>query len=190
MPPVLRHWDVAKAFYGVVNEVLGRVAFGGGFIEYRLRWSKRKTLAITVRPDASVMVTAARDADLEAVAAKVRKRTVWIRRQQEYFSRFLPKLPPRRYVSGETHRYLGRQYRLRVAEGPGENAKLRGKFIEVETARKGDRGQVRRLIDGWYVLHARLRFARSLALPSHRKQSNLSFCAYFMAGLGGLSYMT
>ena len=28
-----------------------------------------------------------------------------------------------------------------------------------------------------------------LALPSHRKQSNLGLCAYFMAGLGVLSYM-
>ena len=26
LPPVLRHRDVAKAFYGVVNEVLGRLA--------------------------------------------------------------------------------------------------------------------------------------------------------------------
>ena len=30
---------------------------------------------------------------------------------------------------------------------------------------------------------------QALALPSHRKQSNLGLCAYFMAGLGVLSYM-
>ena len=29
----------------------------------------------------------------------------------------------------------------------------------------------------------------TLALPSHRKQSNLGLCGYFMAGLGVLSYM-
>jgi predicted metal-dependent hydrolase len=88
---------------------------------------------------------------------------MWIRRQQAYFSRFLPKLPPRCYVSGETHRYLGRQYRLRVVEGPEESAKLRGKFIWVETARKADSGGVRRLVEGWYVFHAKVRFSRSLA---------------------------
>ena len=77
---------------------------------------------------------------MEAVKARVRKRAAWIRRQQEYFSRFLPKLPPRRYVSGETHRYLGRQYRLRVVEGPAENAKLRGKFIGWRRPGRGPAG--------------------------------------------------
>ncbi len=66
------------------------------------------------------MVTAPRGAGVEAVAAKVRKRAVWIRRQQAYFGAFLPKLPPRQYVSGETHRFLGRQYRLKVVRGPGD----------------------------------------------------------------------
>ena len=139
------------------------MAFGGGFVEYQLRRSKRKTLAITVRPDASVLVTAPGGAGLEAVAARVRKRAVWIRRQQAYFTRFLPKLPPRQYVSGETHRYLGRQYRLKVVRGPDEGVKLKGRFIWVETARPERRGRVRGLVEAWYVLHARVRFRRSLA---------------------------
>ena len=139
------------------------VNFGRGRIEFRVKRTSRRTLAITVKPDTSVVVTAPREAGIDAVAARVRKRAMWIRRQQEYFSRFQPKLPARRYVSGETHRYLGRQYRLKVVEGPGESAKLRGKFIWVETARRDESGQVRRLVDAWYVLHAKARFARSLA---------------------------
>ena len=139
------------------------VKFGTKPIHFVLKRTGRGTLAITVKPDTSVVVTAPRGVGEDVVRARVRKRGMWIRRQQEYFTQFLPKLPPRRYVSGETHRYLGRQYRLRVAEGPAESAKLRGRFIEVETTRKGDSGQVRRLVEAWYVLHARLRFARSLA---------------------------
>jgi predicted metal-dependent hydrolase len=141
---------------------LHEVKFGNRGIVFVMKRTARRTLAITVKPDASVVVTAPRGVGIEAVRARVRKRAMWIRRQQEYFSRFLPKLPPRRYVSGETHRYLGRQYRLKVVEGPGEAAKLRGKFIEVETGRKGDTGRVRRLVEAWYALHARLRFARCL----------------------------
>jgi hypothetical protein len=138
------------------------VAFGTKPIRFWLKRTGRRTLAITVKPDTAVVVTAPRGVGVEAVKARVRKRGMWIRRQQEYFSRFLPKLPPRRYVSGETHRYLGRQYRLKVVEGPGEVAKLRGKFIEVETARKGDIPRIRRLVQNWYDRRARERFARSL----------------------------
>ena len=139
------------------------IEFGGARIAFRLRHSKRKTLAITVTPDTSVLVTAPLKADLEAVKRKVRKRAVWIRRQQRFFVNFLPTLPPRRFVSGETHRYLGRQYRLKVIEAAEQSVKLKGRFIWVQTPRKGDTARVRALVRGWYLGHAEQRFARSLA---------------------------
>jgi predicted metal-dependent hydrolase len=145
------------------DNTLHEVEFGGGRIEFRLRRSRRKTLAITVRADASVVVMAPGRANLEVVKARVRKRAVWIREQQRFFGGFLPPVPPRRYVSGETHRYLGRQYRLKVIEGAEERVKLKGRFIWVETRDRGDRERVRRLMDGWYVAHARAAFGRSLA---------------------------
>jgi predicted metal-dependent hydrolase len=139
------------------------VRFGSRGIRFVLKRTARRTLAITVKPDASVVVTAPCRVGVEVVKARMRKRAMWIRRQQEYFSRFLPKLPPRRYVSGETHRYLGRQYRLKVVEGPMEAAKLRGKYLVVETEDKRRREHVRKLVEEWYAERAKERFARSLA---------------------------
>ena len=138
------------------------IEFGGERIEFRLRRSKRKTLAITVRPDTSVLVVAPMSADLEAVKAKIRKRAVWIRRQRRFFERYLPPVPPRRYVSGETHRYLGRQYRLKITEAAKGSVKLKGRFIVVETPDRSDPDRVRRMVDAWYLEHARAAFARSL----------------------------
>ncbi len=37
-----------------------------------------------------------------------------MRRQQRRFSQSLPRTPERRFVVGEMHLYLGRQYRLKV----------------------------------------------------------------------------
>ena len=49
--------------------------------------------------------------------AKVLKRAAWILRQQRQFEDYAPPTPlPRRYVSGESYRYLGRQYQLKVVE--------------------------------------------------------------------------
>jgi predicted metal-dependent hydrolase len=138
------------------------VTFGARPIRFVVKRTARRTMAITVKPDASVVVTAPRGVGVEAIGARVRKRAKWIRRQQEYFSRFLPKLPPRRYVSGETHRYLGRQYRLKVVKGPDEVAKLRGKYIVVETADTGQRARVRKLVDKWYAERAKEMFTRTL----------------------------
>lgn len=144
------------------DNALHEVEFGSERIEFRLRKSKRKTLAITVRPDTSVLVTAPHGADLEAVKTKVRQRAVWIRRQRRFFERFLPPMPPRRYVGGETHRYLGRQYRLKVVEGAKGSVKLKGRFIWVETPHRSDTDRVRRMVEAWYLEHARAAFARSL----------------------------
>jgi predicted metal-dependent hydrolase len=137
------------------------IEFAGAKIAFRLRRSNRRTLAITVHPDLGVVVTAPRKAALENVLAKVRKRAVWIKRQQRYFSDFLPQTPPRRYISGETHRYLGRQYRLKVVESAATEVKMRGRFIWVHTPRKADTSRVRELVEGWYLAHAKERLTRS-----------------------------
>jgi predicted metal-dependent hydrolase len=93
-----------------------KLRYGDGLIAFRLERRNRKTLAISVGPDARVEVIAPRDAPLEKVLRKVRKRAPWIQRQQLFFTEFQPRTPERQYVAGETHLYLGRQYRLRVRQ--------------------------------------------------------------------------
>ena len=85
-----------------------QVYWGRTRISYEYRFAEHKTLAITVHPDLRVTVVAPLDADLEAIRNKVRKRGSWIRRQWREFQLYLPQQPPRRYVNGESHRYLGR----------------------------------------------------------------------------------
>ncbi len=138
-------------------------SYNGERIEYAVRHSNRKTLAITVKPDLSVFVTAPHGADLEAIRAKLRKRARWIQKQRRFFERFIPSMPPRRYVSGETHRFLGRQYRLKVVASRTEGVKLKGQFIRVETKHKSEPNHVRRLLEAWYLKHAGTAFSRSLS---------------------------
>jgi predicted metal-dependent hydrolase len=150
------------------------VLFGGDRIDFRLRRTNRRTLAITVRPDLGVLVTAPKNAAMETVLGKVRKRAGWIKRQQRFFREFLPQTPPRRYVSGETHRYLGRQYRLKVVEAEEPIVKLVGRFIWVRTPKKHDSARVRNLVEAWYLAHAKERFARNLAESAARLGTRLA----------------
>lgn len=147
---------------------------GGERIAFRLRRSNRRTLAITVQPDLGVLVTAPKQAAMANVLGRVRKRAEWIRRQQRFFREFLPQTPPRRYVSGETHRYLGRQYRLKVVEAGESSVKLVGRFIWVHAPKKNDTARVRRLVEAWYLAHAKERFARSFTESSARLGTRLA----------------
>lgn len=127
-----------------------QLQYGDTLIEYELTYASRKTLAINVHPDLTVTVVAPEASSLADIEARVRKRAPWILRQQQEFELYLPHTPPRRYVSGETHRYLGRQYRLRVREGTPDSVKLTRGFLRVVTADTSNREKVREQVEGWY----------------------------------------
>lgn len=136
------------------------VGFGRDSIQFRVLRSQRKTLAISVRPDGAVIATAPRNSDISAVELKIRKRGHWIQLQKRYFEQFLPSTPPRRYVSGETHQYLGRQYRLKVSLG-SPSAKLIGRYLHV-TAKTKAIEDVRPIVEKWYRTRAQEQFAKRL----------------------------
>ncbi len=139
-------------------------AVGETTIPYSLVRSPRKTTAITVEPDRKVTVRAPLDADAASIDRIVQRRAAWIIRQQKFFEQFLPKTPPRSFVSGETHLYLGRKYRLRIKLSEQEEVKLRGGYIYVYTRQPADVEQVKRLLYGWYNVHAQKKFTERLAV--------------------------
>ena len=125
------------------------VVYGGGEIPFQLAFSKRKSLEISVHPDKSVFVKAPEGTDREAIEAKVKKRARWIKRQIRYFDQFDPRTPSRKYVSGESHLYLGKKYRLKIAVGTDNGVALKAGFFWVTSA-NGKPEQVESLINDWY----------------------------------------
>lgn len=124
-------------------------------MEYQLRRSaRRRTLEISVGPDRQVTVTAPATATAERIELSVRRRAGWIRRQQRAYEDLPPAPAPRQWVAGETHRYLGRQYRLRIAPGARPSVRLSGSFFIVSVSKPDDRQQVRRALECWYRKHA------------------------------------
>ena len=131
------------------------INFGSKIIDFHLEYSDRKSLGITVTPEMEVLVKAPLDTSVEKIKEKIRKKAPWIIKQQSFFLSFQPKTPKRKYISGETHLYLGRQYRLQIQTGREESVKLKGKFIEV-TANEKSRAKV--LLSDWYLQHAQTKF--------------------------------
>jgi predicted metal-dependent hydrolase len=137
------------------------IQFGSKQIDFRLEYSDRKSLGITVTPDLNILVKAPTDTSLEKVKEKLRKKAPWIIRQQSFFLSFHPKTPARKFVGGETHLYLGRQYRLKILQSKLESVKLKGKFIEVTAA---DKARTKQLVNDWYLQNAKTKF-HAIAKP-------------------------
>lgn len=137
------------------------IQFGSKQIDFRLEYSSRKSLGITVTPEMKVLVKAPVNTTIEKVKEKIRKKAPWIIKQQSFFLSFQPKTPARKFISGETHLYLGRQYRLKLVPGKIESVKLKGKFIEVTT---NEKTRAKQLLDDWYLQNAKSKF-HTIARP-------------------------
>jgi hypothetical protein len=149
-----------------------QLQYGETTIEYNLTYSERKTLGITVHPDLSVTVNAPEDADFPVIEQRIRKRASWIMRQKRELERYLPHLPPHQYVSGETHLYLGRQYRLKVVEvsASGSDVKMKRGRLYVYIPDKEDKKKIQSQLELWYRLQADRVFNERLEAMQQRFQ--------------------
>jgi len=130
--------------------------YGRSTIEYELIYEERKNIAITVNPDGAVVVKAPVESDFDEIQSKLQKRGRWILKQINYFDKFHPLQTARKYISGETYYYLGRQYRLRIRRSKQESVKLVGKFFIVETKNPKKSEHIKLLMMQWYADHAKL----------------------------------
>ena len=126
-----------------------QIQFGLQDIDFELQLMKRNTLSISVHPDLTVIVKAPEKTKLEDIEKKVYHRAKWILNQKRRFEIYLPDVPPRKYVSGESHRFLGRQYRLKVIKSDTEEIKLSRQFLEVYTPDTNP-ANARLLVENWY----------------------------------------
>jgi predicted metal-dependent hydrolase len=129
---------------------------GNELLDYTLkRTRRRRTVGIFVEPDRRLTVFAPADAELEKVERLLRRRLPWVRRQRRALEALPAPSPPRQWVNAETHRYLGRQYRLKLMAGADRSVKLAGGYFKVTLPDSKDRAAVRRLMEAWYRGRAR-----------------------------------
>lgn len=151
-----------------------QLSFGNMRIPVTLLYQERKHLSITVSPDKTVIAKAPIRRTKEDVLHYLQKRAAWIVRQLDYFDRFHPMQPERQYVGGETHYYLGRQYRLRIRplrQGQKSRVKLVGRFFLMDIPDPTDSQKAKRLLLKWYSQHAKVLLQRRLDhhLPRFRR---------------------
>lgn len=138
------------------------VHYGKEKVQFNVTYSARKTLGIEVYPDSSVVVKAPLGTDPAEVQKRVCKRVRWILKQQHYFHQFEPRTPRRQFIGGETHLYLGRQFRLAITAGGQDSVKLTRGYFAVEVKGAVSPDKVKSLLDGWYSARSAVMFKENL----------------------------
>lgn len=102
-------------------------------------------------PSGRVRVAAPIRLSMNAIRMAVVTRMGWIRRKQTEFAR-QAREPAREMVSGETHYFRGRKYRLRVVESPGPTmVRLRaGRIMELRVPHGTSISKRAAVLQRWY----------------------------------------
>ncbi|MEI8390248.1 MAG: SprT family zinc-dependent metalloprotease [bacterium] len=146
----------------ISEKIKHSVSYGTNEIEFVLELCERKTIQIIVNPDSSVNVKAPSNKNIEEVLNRVKNRASWIMKQKRYFSFYKPDMPERKYISGESHRYLGKQYRLKFIKSVENQIKLQNGYLKVFTENRSDIEFTKTLLDEWYLSHAKIKFQQRL----------------------------
>ena len=149
------------------TEIL-EVSFGSETIRFSVVRRARKTLSISVLPDQQVEVVAPEGASSERIIEKVCKRAAWICKQLRYYDQFRPRTPERRYIGGETHLYLGRQYKLKVIPSSQNAVKMQRGQLIVWSTKPARTAHTRELVREWMSQRAQIKFAERLDICRRR----------------------
>ena len=148
-----------------------RIRYGSSVIEYEIRRSPRRRKSIQVAVDGGgVKVSAPADITDDYLRAFVRRRADWIIRNA---TEEMLAAEPKRFVSGETLPYLGRNVRM-IVEEAGEGAGERPPLVRFDhwrfriTAPAGLEGEeradlVRKAVVAWYRGRAEVRVPQAVA---------------------------
>ncbi len=150
--------------------MMHQIKFGSRTIDFNLKYRKRKSLGIKVHPDNQVEVLAPLDAKEEKVKERVKVKAAWILKQIDHFNTYKPSTPARRFIDGETHLYLGRQYRLKIV--PDEVDVIKAYRGQLWIYSQNPTPEVlQKQLDNWYKQRASVVFTELLedVLPKFKR---------------------
>lgn len=140
------------------------INYGGKIIEFEIQRKNVKNINLNVKPDMSVVISASEKVPLDYILGFVKSKASWIIKNVGYFKDVQPEhTTDKVYLSGETFKYLGKQYRLKVEETDNaEGVKYYRGYLYLSVKDKQNYNRKEKLIDTWYREKAKEKFSESL----------------------------
>ncbi|MCK9473745.1 SprT family zinc-dependent metalloprotease [Sulfurimonas sp.] len=127
-------------------------------IDYELIRSKRKSIGITIERDAKVVVNAPLDLDNKEIEKHVHKKRVWIWEKLAIKKSIIDNIASKKFVSGESFSYLGRNYRFQIVEGNSELKLKNGWFVLGQKKQP----KSKEIFKAWYSEHLKTKIDERL----------------------------
>lgn len=120
---------------------------------------KVKNVTLKVKRDGSIHLTVPEAATDDYIERVVANKKEWIESQLKHFNENYETPKEKEMVSGESFKYLGKNYRLKVIESPEEGVRLYRGYIEIHVKDKDNTAKKQELLKKWYMEKAKKKFA-------------------------------
>lgn len=112
-----------------------------------------KNITLKVKPSCEVILSVPLDTDDKYINYILEKRESWIAQKISFFEAN-NSVEIKEYVSGESFKYLGKNYRLKVIESNEEHVKLLRGYIQIFVRDKTNLKKKQKLLEAWYMKKA------------------------------------
>ncbi len=149
------------------------ITYGDKIIAFEVKRKNVKNINLNVRPDMSIVVSASEKVPVDYIIDFVKAKASWLIKNVSYFREVQPEyIIQKEYISGETFKYLGKQYRLKVEQTTEkEGVRYYKGYIYLAVKDKHNYKHKEQLLNDWYKAKAKEKFCESLerVFPSVKK---------------------
>jgi predicted metal-dependent hydrolase len=123
----------------------------GGKINYKVVYSGRRSMAISIGPTSGVIVRVPYRTSLKAIEKLVSSKTTWINKHLESFRSSVNISNTKKYYDGASTLLYGREHHLKIISSDKYYVRLNGEnIIEVGLKNISDTEIVSPMLDKWY----------------------------------------
>jgi predicted metal-dependent hydrolase len=131
------------------------ICWGERRVTAELLRTERRALRIDVRPTGEVTMFAPAGEEIDEIMKRAHRKCAWIFAQIDTIAQRPKVTPQRRFISGETHLMLGRQYRLSIEQSDDPHVRIDSGRLVIGARTVDDQPHCRRLLQAFYSLRAR-----------------------------------
>jgi hypothetical protein len=131
-------------------------------LEFRVIYSRRRTIGISVHTDSSVIVRVPYLTSMKTISRIVTEKYSWALKHRDYYRRLEGSNLKKSYSSGESHLYKGISSVLRVEESSKPFVRFGDNMIMIGTDKANDSLTIRKLLYNAYKNEALIHFPEVL----------------------------
>lgn len=141
-------------------------------IEFKVIYSRRRSIGISVLPDSSVIVRVPYLTSIKTISRIVNEKYSWVLKHRDNYRKLDNSPAKKSYTSGETHLFHGNQSVLKIEKSGKSYVRFYDNTIELGTEKTDDNSVIRRLLYKGYKAEALKNFPELLykVLRDHENQ--------------------